>query len=99
MTKLAPEWVRTSDPVIRIPARYRWSTAPVHIYGVRECISDNVCSLIKLHPFSAMVFLVAIVCPDFFKLIGLLLRKGKVDAVSDHLCEHYIVLKDKCGQY
>ena len=28
MTKLAPEWVRTSDPVIRIPARYRWTTAP-----------------------------------------------------------------------
>ena len=23
MTKLAPEWVRTSDPVIRNPARYR----------------------------------------------------------------------------
>ena len=22
MTKLAPEWVRTSDPVIRSPARY-----------------------------------------------------------------------------
>ena len=45
-------------------------------YCVRECISDNVCSLIKLHPFSAKVFLVAIVCPDFFKLMGLLLRKG-----------------------
>ena len=99
MTKLAPEWVRTSDPVIRSPARYRWTTAPAHIYCARECISDNVCSLIKLHPFSAKVFLVAIVCPDFFKLIGLLLRKGKVDDVSDHLCEHYIVLKDKCGQY
>ena len=71
----------------------------VFIYCVRECISDNACSLIKLHPFSAKVFLVAIVCPDFFKLMGLLLRKGKVDDVSDHLCEHYIVLKDKCGQY
>ena len=66
------------------------------IYCVIECISDNVCSLIKLHPFSAKVFLVAIVCPD---LMGLLLRKGKVDDVSDHLCEHYIVLKDQCGQY
>ena len=34
MTKLAPEWVRTSDPVIRSPARYRWTTAPavIHIY-------------------------------------------------------------------
>ena len=50
-----------------------------------ENVSDNVCSLIKLHPFSAKVFLVAIVCPDFFKLMGLLLRKGKVDDVSDHL--------------
>ena len=28
MTKLAPEWVRTRDPVIRSPARYRWTTAP-----------------------------------------------------------------------
>ena len=27
MTNLAPEWVRTSDPVIRSPARYRWTTA------------------------------------------------------------------------
>ena len=28
ITKLAPEWVRTSDPVIRSPARYRWTTVP-----------------------------------------------------------------------
>ena len=28
MAKLAPEWVRTSDPVFRSPARYRWTTAP-----------------------------------------------------------------------
>ena len=28
MTKLAPEWVRTNDPVIRRSARYRWTTAP-----------------------------------------------------------------------
>ena len=59
-----------------------------------ECISDNVCSLIILHPFSAKVFFVAIVCPDFFKLMGLPLRKGKV---SDHICEHYIVLKDNAA--
>ena len=25
MTKLAPEWVRISDPVIKSPARYRWT--------------------------------------------------------------------------
>ena len=30
MTKLAPEWVRTSDPVIRSPARYRWTMAPAY---------------------------------------------------------------------
>ena len=30
ITKLAPEWVRTSDPVIRSPARYRWATAPAN---------------------------------------------------------------------
>ena len=30
MKKLAPEWVRTSDPVIRSPARYRWTTAPAN---------------------------------------------------------------------
>ena len=34
MTKLAPEWVRTSDPVIRSPARYRWTTAPAFDYRV-----------------------------------------------------------------
>ena len=28
MTKLAPEWIRTSDPVIRSLARYRWTMAP-----------------------------------------------------------------------
>ena len=35
MTKLAPEWVRTSDPVIRSPARYRWTTAPATSFN--EC--------------------------------------------------------------
>ena len=30
MTKLAPEWVRTSDPVIRSPVCYRWIMAPAH---------------------------------------------------------------------
>ena len=28
MTKLTPEWIRTSNPVIRSPACYRWTTAP-----------------------------------------------------------------------
>ena len=38
MTKLAPEWVRTSDPVIRSPARYRWTTAPACINVMGRCI-------------------------------------------------------------
>ena len=32
--------------------------------------------------------IVAIVCPGFSELMGLILRKGKVDDVSDHLYEH-----------
>ena len=36
MTKLAPEWVRTSDPVIRSPAHYRWTTAPA-LGGWQQC--------------------------------------------------------------
>ena len=40
MTKLAPEWVRTSDPVIRSPARYRWTTAPAKEMA-RVCYGDG----------------------------------------------------------
>ena len=40
MTKLAPEWVRSSDPVIRSPARYRWTTAPACV------IFEGICSLL-----------------------------------------------------
>ena len=36
MTKLAPEWVRTSDPVIRSPARYRWTMAPASTNSVSD---------------------------------------------------------------
>ena len=36
MTKLTPEWVRTSDPVIRSPVRYRWTTAPGCVRGGRR---------------------------------------------------------------
>ena len=47
MTKLAPEWVRTSDPVIRSPARYRWTTAPAsHIFECNELgISLSNCAI------------------------------------------------------
>ena len=31
MTKLSPEWVRTSDPVISSPARYRWVLNITHL--------------------------------------------------------------------
>ena len=36
MTTLAPESVRTSDPVIRSPARYHWTTAPRADKGKRR---------------------------------------------------------------
>ena len=42
MTKLAPEWVRNSDPVIRSPARYRWTTAPAYVCGWGVCVT-KVC--------------------------------------------------------
>ena len=43
MTKLAPEWVRTSDPVIRSPARYRWTMAParVQLMEQRVCLAPT----------------------------------------------------------
>ena len=48
MTKLAPEWVRTNDPVIRSPARYRWTTAPAYsIY--RELSKDMYCKHCAAH--------------------------------------------------
>ena len=48
MTKLAPEWVRNSDPVIRSPALYRWTTAPAYsyLYGAKDHKS-----LVWLHRF------------------------------------------------
>ena len=56
MTKLAPEWVRTSDPVIRSPARYRWTTAPASVRKVnlaphryeRNCIHIETTANISL---------------------------------------------------
>ena len=41
MTKLAPEWVRTSDPVIRSPVRYRWTTAPASNRAEAHDTSDH----------------------------------------------------------
>ena len=38
MTKLAPEWVRAGDPVIRSPARYRWTTAPAITSHVKKFV-------------------------------------------------------------
>ena len=42
MTKLAPEWVRTSDPVIRSPACYRWTTAPRRHFQ-NNCLEAYIC--------------------------------------------------------
>ena len=36
MTKLAPGWVRTIDPMIKSPARYRWTTAPAPCLKIRR---------------------------------------------------------------
>ena len=48
MTKLAPEWVRTSELVIRSPARYRWTTAPAVCQvgggGLGQCDGDSTSS-------------------------------------------------------
>ena len=41
MTKLAPEWVRTSNPVIRSPARYRWTTTPVKP-SLRSALNNSI---------------------------------------------------------
>ena len=41
MTKLSPEWVRTSDPVIRSPARYRWTNPPPPLMEKACCSCDN----------------------------------------------------------
>ena len=42
MRKLAPEWVRTSDPVIRSPARYRWTTTPSKVLE-HGALYDVIC--------------------------------------------------------
>ena len=47
MTKIAPEWVRTNDPVIRSPARYRWSTAPAPL-ALRDAMNTAICKCIEL---------------------------------------------------
>ena len=50
--KLAPEWVRTNDPVIRSSAHYRWATAPArfnkgihNIFIERGISSENTAML------------------------------------------------------
>ena len=67
--KLAPEWVRTSDPVIRSPARYRWTTAPA--IGPRETPPPAITS-----PGSSTTTLISCcsatgqVIPPFFVFMG-----------------------------
>ena len=70
MTKLAPEWVRTSYPVIRSPARYRWTTAPAKVPtisagGVQHWQEDATClyscwtghstSLVRVIPLASIM--------------------------------------------
>ena len=51
MTKLAPEWVRTNDPVIRSPARYRWTTAPAFYFpiDVSICFAHKITNSDRTH--------------------------------------------------
>ena len=38
MIKHAPEWVRTSDLMIRSPSHYLWATAPAESYIRRSSV-------------------------------------------------------------
>ena len=58
MTKLAPEWVRTSDPVIRSPARYRWTTAPASTVPTAERSTEEIFKEINFMCYCVCVFLV-----------------------------------------
>ena len=57
MTKLAPEWVRTRDPVIRRPARYRWTTAPAMISGMEWNITCLTIPIDQNHAIESKIFL------------------------------------------
>ena len=63
MTKLAPEWVRTSDPVIRSPARYCWTTVPTSQSGGGSPTSLKVLDderqnqmLLRKHKFNVRMY-------------------------------------------
>ena len=58
MTKLAPEWVRTCNPVIRSPARYRWTTAPA-----RSAL-QSVLTLLRITHLTHRKSYLAIICPN-----------------------------------
>ena len=68
MTKLAPDWVRTSDPVIRSPARYRWTMAPADPYCGSNAQRDN--EYIHLHLFIPITFHIKIILYFFYKMRG-----------------------------
>ena len=56
LTKLAPERFRTSDTVIRSPARYHWTTVPAfhHLHkAINVLMSDliNRCSFCDMTPY------------------------------------------------
>ena len=65
MTKLAPEWVQTSDPVIRSPARYRWTTAPacvgvVNIFYMYLFVSYDVRINVYLYVPDALLLVISV---------------------------------------
>ena len=59
MTKFVPEWVRTSDPVIRSPARYRWTTTPAFLSVAVACGVRLSCSVFTVYSVLLSMSLVA----------------------------------------
>ena len=58
MTKLAPEWVRTSDPVIRNPACYRWFVCLFVCWSLTSLCHSNghieTMPAQEINPFTAL---------------------------------------------
>ena len=77
---------------------YQWYRLSLFIYCVRECMSDNVCSLIKLHPYSAKVLLLLYVQPERLLWVnGIASKRSQLH--SRLMMFHATFVKDKCGQY
>ena len=71
MTKLAPEQVRTSDPEIRSPTRYRWTTAPALLQRrTPEKLSNAKMSLGLADDVSEEDVSISIGCVDVCLFVG-----------------------------